>query len=80
MVIGADGSNSMVRKLTKIKTLEIGVKKYGLVSLVEHNQNHPNVSWQVFSKNGILAFLAKENRNNNKSVSSLIWSLNKSQM
>ena len=80
LVIGADGSNSMVRKLTKIKTLEIGIKKYGLVSLVEHNQNHPNVSWQVFSKNGILAFLAKENRPNNKSVSSLIWSLNKTQM
>ena len=80
LVIGADGSNSMVRKLAKIKTLEIGIKKYGLVSLVEHNQSHPNVSWQVFSKNGILAFLAKENRTNNKSVSSLIWSLNKSQM
>ena len=53
LVIGADGSNSMVRKLTKIKTLEIGIKKYGLVALVEHNQNYPNVSWQVFSKNGI---------------------------
>jgi len=80
LVIGADGSNSMVRKLTKIKTLEMGIKKYGLVSLIEHNQNYPNVSWQMFSKNGILAFLAKENRTNNKSVSSLIWSLNKSQM
>ena len=80
LVIGADGSNSMVRKLTKIKTLEIGIKKYGLVSLIEHNQNYPNVSWQMFSKNGILAFLAKENRTNNKSVSSLIWSLNKGQM
>ena len=80
LVIGADGSNSMVRKLAKIKTLEIGIKKYGLVTLVEHNQNYPNVSWQVFSKNGILAFLAKENWTNNKSVSSLIWSLGKSQM
>ena len=80
LVIGADGSSSMVRKLTKIKTLEIGIKKYGLVSLIEHNQNYPNVSWQMFSKNGILAFLAKENRTNNKSVSSLIWSLNKTQM
>ena len=80
LVIGADGSNSMVRKLTKIKSLEMGIKKYGLVSLVEHNQNYPNVSWQVFSKNGILAFLAKENRTNKKSVSSLVWSLNKSQM
>jgi len=80
LVIGADGSNSMVRKLTKIKSLEMGIKKYGLVSIVEHNQNYPNVSWQVFSKNGILAFLAKENRTNKKSVSSLVWSLNKSQM
>jgi 2-polyprenyl-6-methoxyphenol hydroxylase-like FAD-dependent oxidoreductase len=41
---------------------------------------HPFTSWQVFSKNGILALLAKENKSKNRSVSSMVWSLDKKQM
>ena len=80
LVVGLDGANSLIRELSGIKSKNYGIKKYGLVGLIEHEMRHPFTSWQVFSKNGILALLAKENKSKNRSVSSMIWSLDKEQM
>ena len=80
LLVGLDGTNSLIRELSGIKSKSFGIKKYGLVGLIEHEMRHPFTSWQVFSKNGILALLAKENRSKNRSVSSMIWSLDKKQM
>ena len=80
LVVGLDGANSLIRELSGIKSKNYGIKKYGLVGLIEHEMRNPFTSWQVFSKNGILALLAKENKSKNRSVSSMIWSLDKEQM
>ena len=80
LVIGVDGANSLIRDLSAIKSNNLGVKKYGLVGLIEHEQTHPYTSWQVFSKNGILALLAKQNTTKKRSISSMIWSLDEDQM
>ena len=80
LVIGVDGANSLIRDLSAIKSNNLGVKKYGLVGLIEHEQTHPYTSWQVFSKNGILALLAKQNTTEKRSISSMIWSLDEDQM
>ena len=80
LVVGLDGANSLIRELSGIKSKNYGIKKYGLVGLIEHEMRYPFTSWQVFSKNGILALLAKENKSKNRSVSSMIWSLDKEQM
>ena len=80
LIVGLDGANSLIRELSGIKSKNYGIKKYGLVGLIEHEMRHPFTSWQVFSKNGILALLAKENKSKNRSVSSMIWSLDKEQM
>lgn len=80
LIIGVDGANSLIRDLSNIKSKDKGIKKYGLVGLIEHDQTHPFTSWQVFSENGILALLAKENITKTRSVSSMIWSLDKNQM
>ena len=80
LVVGLDGANSLIRELSGIKSKNYGIKKYGLVGLIEHETRYPFTSWQVFSKNGILALLAKENKSKNQSISSMIWSLDKEQM
>ena len=80
MIIGVDGANSLIRDLSNIKSKDKGIKKYGLVGLIEHDQTYPFTSWQVFSENGILALLAKQNITKTRSVSSMIWSLDKNQM
>ena len=80
LVIGVDGANSLIRDLSNIKSKDKGIKKYGLVGLIEHDQTYPFTSWQVFSENGILALLAKDNITKTRSVSSMIWSLDKNQM
>ena len=80
LVVGLDGVNSLIRELSGIKSINYGIKKYGLVGLIEHETRYPFTSWQVFSKNGILALLAKENKSKNQSISSMIWSLDKEQM
>lgn len=80
LIIGVDGANSKIRKIQNIKTKDYGIKKFGLVAIMEHETSHPNVSWQVFSETGILALLAKDIKPNKRAVSSLIWSLDKKQI
>ena len=80
LIIGVDGANSKIRKIQNIKTKDHGIKKFGLVAIMEHETSHPNVSWQVFSETGILALLAKDIKPNKRAVSSLIWSLDKKQI
>ena len=80
LIIGVDGANSKIRKIQNIKTKDHGIKKFGLVTIMEHETSHPNVSWQVFSETGILALLAKDIKPNKRAVSSLIWSLDKKQI
>ncbi len=80
LIIGVDGANSKIRKIQNIKTKDHGIKKFGLVAIMEHENSHPNTSWQVFSNTGILALLAKGIKSKKRAVSSLIWSLDKKQI
>ena len=79
LVVAADGNDSKLRKLSKIKTIERTTGKEGLIATVNHKAIYKNVSWQKFSKNSILAFLAMNNSEKEYGLSSLVWTLNKSE-
>ena len=76
LVIAADGTDSILRKLSGIKTKIKKTNKNGIICKVKHSNEYPNVSWQSFSKEGILALLSMGGDNKIFGYSSLIWSLN----
>lgn len=71
LVIGADGANSVVRQQLNIPLNFRDYDHHALVTTVECSQGHQNTAWQVFLKDGPLAFLPlfKEN------TCSIVWSL-----
>jgi len=70
IVVGADGSRSIVRNFAEIAYKEKSYQQMGLVALVETEQPHENTCWQRFLSTGPLALLPLKNHQ-----CSIVWSV-----
>lgn len=70
LVVGADGAASWVRKQADIPLIYRDYGHHALVCNVTTAQPHENKARQIFSKNGILAFLPLHQAN----LCSIVWS------
>lgn len=57
LLIGADGKNSNIRKLSGIKSVSYDYKQIGIVCTVEHEKNHNGVAVEKFLTQGPFAIL-----------------------
>jgi 2-octaprenylphenol hydroxylase len=71
LIIGADGSNSTVRKMLQFETREWSYAQAALVTTVRTELAHQHTAWQCFTSQGPLAFLPLANEN----LSSIVWSV-----
>ena len=74
LIIGADGSESIVRKLSKIKSIDKSVSKKAIICKLKHKNISPNTSWQRFLNTGTIALLSMKNIHN-VGYSSMVWML-----
>lgn len=71
--VGADGANSMVRKLMNVNHFEMSYNQMGLIATVELAECDENfVAWQRFLSNGVIALLPLSDN-----LSSIVWSTDK---
>lgn len=70
LLIGADGSNSWVRKYTNIKTLSRSYNHEALVANVQIEKSHQKTAWQCFLPDGPLALLPLPDSH----LCSIVWS------
>ncbi|MBN1378856.1 MAG: UbiH/UbiF/VisC/COQ6 family ubiquinone biosynthesis hydroxylase [Gammaproteobacteria bacterium] len=70
LLIGADGADSMVRKISAIDISQWPYHQYGLVSVVRTAQAHLNTAWQRFLPGGPVAFLPLQD-----GTCSIVWSV-----
>jgi len=68
LVVGADGRNSDIAKLAKIKKLGWRYKQNALVCAIEHEIDHKGLAWQYFLPSGPLAILPMTGNR-----SSIVW-------
>jgi len=71
LVIAADGANSLIRELAKIKVTTYDYQQKGLVATVSHEKPHDRIASQYFLATGPLAFLPLQNPHE----SSIVWTL-----
>lgn len=57
LLVGADGSQSVVRKLAKLPALQWHYDQKAIVTTIETAKPHGNIARQWFTENGVLAFL-----------------------
>ncbi|MDG2072619.1 MAG: FAD-dependent oxidoreductase [Pseudomonadales bacterium] len=57
LLVGADGSNSAVRKLVDLPALQWRYDQKGVVTTIETEKPHGNIARQWFTESGVLAFL-----------------------
>jgi 2-octaprenylphenol hydroxylase len=57
LLVGADGSNSAVRKLADLPALQWRYGQKGVVTTIETEKPHGNIARQWFTESGVLAFL-----------------------
>ncbi len=70
LLVGADGSRSIIRNLAGISFQEKSYQQMGLVALVETEQPHQQTAWQRFLSTGPLALLPL-----NTGQCSIVWSV-----
>jgi len=70
LLVGADGANSKVRKLSGIDFEQDDYGQSGLVAVVKTEKAHEFTAWQRFQPTGPLAFLPLSNGS-----SSIVWTL-----
>lgn len=71
LLIGADGSNSSIRKKFNIFTDEFSYQQTAFVATVETEKPHEKTAWQRFTTDGPVAFLPLSDKN----FCSVVWSL-----
>jgi 2-octaprenylphenol hydroxylase len=76
LVVGADGANSLIRRLGDFKTREWDYGHLAIVSTVETEKPHQATAWQRFLPQGPLAFLplSVADSGNAQRFSSIVWS------
>lgn len=70
LVVGADGSNSWLRKKANIANYGWDYQHVALVAVIETQHGHNNVAMQRFTADGPLAFLPLDRAN----LCSIVWS------
>ena len=70
LLVGADGTNSFVRRLAGITTRGWDQNRFGLVASVQSERNHQNVAYECFREQGPLAFLPLADGR-----SSIVWAV-----
>ena len=76
LIIGADGKNSIVRKLLQTPVYKKQYDQKAIVINIEHTKNHFSTAFELFYNTGPLAILPMKKIKKNKFLSSLIWSHN----
>jgi len=71
LLVGADGGNSRIRQLCKIRTFGWSYDQEALVTTVQTEKPHGNVARQWFTAEGPLAFLPLADPD----LSSIVWSV-----
>lgn len=74
LLIGADGANSAIRRLTGIESREWDYLHHAIVTSVRCEQPHQASAWQRFTDEGPLAFLPLPSRGE-EHWCSIVWSL-----
>ncbi len=76
LVVGADGANSSVRRLTGLATREWDYGHTAIVTTVETEKPHGGVARQPFLTSGPLGFLPlrANEQDDNSCLSSIVWS------
>jgi 2-octaprenylphenol hydroxylase len=75
LIVGADGSNSMVRKAMGLDLVRKSYQQQAIVCTVATEDDHQQTAWQCFLPTGPLAFLPLADGN-----CSIVWSLDESQV
>lgn len=70
ILVGADGSDSWVRRNLDIRTTSETYKQNAIVATIRTATSHNNTAWQKFVKTGTIALLPLQDKN----ISSLVWS------
>jgi len=78
LLVGADGANSRVRDWAEIKLREHDYGHTALVATVATTQPHQSTAWQIFRREGPLAFLPLQGtgaqHDGPHPLSSIVWS------
>ena len=72
LLVGADGGNSRIRQLCKIRSLRWSYGQQALVTTIQTEKPHGPVARQWFTSDGPLAFLPL----NDPHLCSIVWSVN----
>ena len=72
LLVGADGSMSMVRKLSQIPTRTWSYDQTAFVTSLKSENPHESTAWQIFTPSGPIALLPFDQEN--KGNISLVWS------
>ncbi len=57
LIVGADGTNSQIRRMAGIDTFGWDYNRFGIVATVECQKSHGDVAYECFRPSGPLAFL-----------------------
>lgn len=79
LLIGADGSNSNVRKSAHIALSQWQYDHQALVGAITHEKPHNDIAYELFFNEGPLALLPMTNNEDGQYRSSLIWSVPQNQ-
>jgi len=70
LLVGADGTNSQIRRLCGITSFGWDHNRFGLVASVRTDMSRPNAAYECFRASGPLAFLPLEHQ-----CCSIVWTL-----
>jgi len=76
LIVGADGKNSIIRKLLQTPVYKKHYDQKAIVINLEHSKNHFSTAFELFYNTGPLAILPMKKIKKNKFLSSVIWSHN----
>lgn len=74
LLIGADGANSRVREWAQFKLREWDYGHTAIVATVATEKPNGATAWQIFRREGPLAFLPLRATGENQHLSSIVWS------
>lgn len=70
VLIGADGTHSLVRRTLGVESVSLDLRQKGIVATVATERAHEHIAWQRFLPTGPLAFLPLGDSH----MSSIVWS------
>ncbi|HET8710590.1 MAG TPA: FAD-dependent monooxygenase, partial [Spongiibacteraceae bacterium] len=74
LLVGADGANSRVRDWAQFRMREWDYGHTAIVATVQTEQPHARTAWQIFRREGPLAFLPLLTTHGDQHFCSIVWS------